>query len=340
MNVTATYWKYRIWSWWHRNDLPLDIPAGEKKCFVFLSADYPNLGDVAIGYAQHRFLKERLSEYTIVDVPASKTLSALQQVKRIIGPDDIVTIAGGGNMSDLYPDLELLRLMIVRTFPRNKVIAFPLTAIYGNTKRARELQLLGKRIYRRHKNFTMAVRDETTLSLVQDLFPDVKTVHTPDIVVSLDYRKDYTRDNTVMFCMRNDFERATDDDTAEKLKDACRSQGLKIECFDTLLPREDRLSAGEAEKLLTDLWERLGRCALVVTDRLHAMLFAYITGTPAIVMPNNNHKVTEIYQWIKDCGNITMIKSADYLPELIGNALNGRSTSKHSGLLKHFDNLL
>ena len=38
---------------------------------------------------------------------------------------------------------------------------------------------------------------------------------------------------------------------------------------------------------------------VVITDRLHGMIFAAITETPCIVFNNYNHKVEGTYQWIQ-----------------------------------------
>jgi len=39
---------------------------------------------------------------------------------------------------------------------------------------------------------------------------------------------------------------------------------------------------------------------LVVTDRLHGMVFAALAGTPCVVMGNCNYKVKGIYNWIEN----------------------------------------
>ena len=60
---------------------------------------------------------------------------------------------------------------------------------------------------------------------------------------------------------------------------------------------------------------------LVVTDRLHGMIFATITGTPCLVFSNNNHKVSESYKWIHSLPYIKFIKTAEeaisFIPELL-----------------------
>lgn len=99
---------------------------------MFLAADYGNLGDVAITYAQEKYLSETFPGYKIVDVPISKTLNSIKAIQSIISKDDIITTVGGGNMCDLYFDIELLRQLVVKAFPNNKVISFPQT-IFSRT---------------------------------------------------------------------------------------------------------------------------------------------------------------------------------------------------------------
>ena len=63
----------------------------KKKCFVFLAANYGNLGDVAITYAQERFLRTIFPYADIVDVPISRTLSDLKAIKNSCTIHDIIT---------------------------------------------------------------------------------------------------------------------------------------------------------------------------------------------------------------------------------------------------------
>ena len=60
---------------------------------------------------------------------------------------------------------------------------------------------------------------------------------------------------------------------------------------------------------------------MVVTDRLHGMVFAAISGTPCIVFSNYNHKVQGTYEWIKYLPYIKYAESVseapNYIPELL-----------------------
>ncbi|WP_207739631.1 polysaccharide pyruvyl transferase family protein [Paraclostridium bifermentans] len=58
-------------------------------------------------------------------------------------------------------------------------------------------------------------------------------------------------------------------------------------------------------------------CELVITDRIHGMIFAAITGTPCIALSNYNYKVKGTYEWIKDLEYIKFTDDIERIPELI-----------------------
>ena len=53
--------------------------------------------------------------------------------------------------------------------------------------------------------------------------------------------------------------------------------------------------------MLMKKWSVFAGAQLVVTDRLHGMIFSLIMGTPCIVLGNNHHKVKATYATFKDC---------------------------------------
>lgn len=47
----------------------------------------------------------------------------------------------------------------------------------------------------------------------------------------------------------------------------------------------------------------------MLTDKLHGMIFLYITGTPCIVLANDNHKIEETYKhWLNNANYIRFIE--------------------------------
>jgi len=72
----------------------------------------------------------------------------------------------------------------------------------------------------------------------------------------------------------------------------------------------------------------------VITDRLHGMIFAFITGTPAIVLPNNNGKIEHSYDWISECGYICFLRSVETFPEVFRNFAKRNYTESYADFPK------
>lgn len=282
---------------------------GKRKCLVCLSADYGNLGDVAITYAQEQYLGKIFPGYEIVDFPISKTLGNLKALKNICNTDDIITIVGGGNMGDLYGDIELLRLIIVKAFPHNRIISFPQTIEYIDSNKNSFIYNLSKRIYNGHKNLLMCARESVSYAKMQELYPQCNVCLVPDIVMTLDKRSDTIKreDDFITLCIRNDKEKKKTALDEDLLKSQLIEQGYKLNVSDTHIGKS-QMSMDERETELQKILDTFSKSKLVITDRLHGMIFAYITGTPALVLPNSNFKVEKCYEWIKDCGYVEFIK--------------------------------
>ena len=294
--------RFRVKYWNSKPNLSLyDNLRGKKKCFVFLAADYGNLGDVAITYAQEKFLKEQFPEYEIVDVPISRTLSHLKAIKNISTTDDIVTIVGGGNMSDLYFDIELLRQMVINTFPNNRVISFPQTMFFSKTMSGKYLRRQAVKTYSKHNNLIVTSREKWSYELMKALLTKCKLL--PDIVMTLDKREPAVAErNGVTLCLRDDAESGLSIKFKAELR-AMVKEVFNVVEYDTHIGRGN-LSLEERENELNKIWAQFRSSEWVVTDRLHGMIFAFITGTPCVVLPNNNYKIEGCYSWIKNCGYI------------------------------------
>lgn len=306
----ALHYRFLLYSWLHR-DKTFRLRADVRKVFVFLAADYGNLGDVSITYAQEKLLRVHYPDCEIVDVPASRTLSLLRPIKQIAKAEDIITIIGGGNMGEMYGDIELLRLMIIRAFPGNKVIVFPQTIDY--TGRRCYLFSLAKCIYNKHRNLTLFAREEASYDKMRNLFPKADVRLLPDIAMTLDCRDCSCERDGVMMCMRDDKERSLSWDIEPLISDFERN-GYTIRKCDTHIGRGN-LSVEEREKELSGIWSAISHSKLIVTDRLHGMIFAFITGTPAIVLPNSNFKIEKSFEWIKQCGYVVFCPQKVSFPE-------------------------
>lgn len=273
-----------------------NLERSKKYAFVFLAADYGNLGDVAITYAQTKFLENR--GYDVLEIPISQSLEGLHFVKNNIKPKDIVTTVGGGNMGDLYDQIEYIRQLVFRVFKNNKVISFPQTFDFSETERGKKALEKAKKVYNAHPNLVLVAREQTSYQLMKKHFIGAKVVKTPDIVLSLDKSRPLSNRTGVIFTLRKDKEKDLKIEEQNYIIEQAKKNFKTSKFLDTHIDKQ-KMEVEVRENELGKIWNSFRQAELVITDRLHGMIFCYITDTPCIAFQNNNHKVRETYDWFE-----------------------------------------
>lgn len=296
-----------------RKNFPLN--KGKNTCFIFLAADYGNIGDVAITKAQKLFLEKTLPNYEVVSIPISQTRLVLRSIKRQIKSDDIVTIIGGGNMGAIYPDIEELRQLVIRSFPHNRIVCFPQTLDWEeSTESKRALKRIVK-TYSHHSDIHIFARESISHKKLNELFDKHSNVNiglVPDIVMSATAESLGARDCVtpagILRCLRDDKEAALSDHQYSILDKALAQTGYKIDKTDTHAGGS-QLSEEHCAKLLSDKLSQFRSAKLVVTDRLHGMILSLLSGTPCLVLPNANHKIRQTYlDWLKSNPRVIFVE--------------------------------
>lgn len=126
---------------------------------MLLGGYYQNLGDLAITVAQTEFLKKSFPDYEVIAVPSTKTYQYMKSIKRSLTDKDIITVSGGGNMSDGYVSLEYARRFAVRNLKNNPVVSFPQTFDFSNSYYGRHIKNGSVKIYNSNKNFYAFARE-------------------------------------------------------------------------------------------------------------------------------------------------------------------------------------
>ncbi|GAD90079.1 hypothetical protein VHA01S_032_00290 [Vibrio halioticoli NBRC 102217] len=307
-----------------------DLTA-KNKVFVVLAADYGNLGDVAITFAQSKFLNDNLKNYEVIDVPISRNLTNIRKVKNIINKNDIITIVGGGNLTDNYQSIEDCRLKWVKAFPKNKIVSFPQTIDFSGSTSGNKSFNRSKKIYEAHNNLVMFARERISFDFMKSHL-DVEVKLCPDIVLSLDKRDSTFARNGVLTCIRDDDESALTKEYRQSLLRELKVKFKDVTFSDTHIG-EATLNVKERKIELEKIWNEFSGSKLVVTDRLHGMIFSVITGTPCIVLENNNHKIKQTYlNWLSDLGYIKLVcpESIKYIISEIDQLINAKISTVKS----------
>lgn len=270
-----------------------------KYAFIFFSADYDNLGDIAITVAQERFLSECLDDtYEIIKVPVSKTYEVARQIKKLEKNNILITMIGGGNNGSLYEFIETPRRFILRIFKNYKIISFPQTVVFENTSKAIPYKKEFIRCCNKCSQLTLVAREQKSYETYCKIQKS-KVLLTPDIVLSLgDQSLNIKRENYAAFIMRNDNEKAIDVKIQNKLLSLAKMKCKKIYYWDTC---DIKYIPDKSELLVSDFLRKLSTVKFVVTDRLHGMILCYISHTPCIAIDNNNGKIKSTYEtWMKN----------------------------------------
>ncbi|OLP65278.1 putative pyruvyl transferase EpsI [Bacillus pumilus] len=281
----------------------------QKKIILTLLPGHDNLGDHAIAYASYQFLKEHFPTYQIIEVDMKEMYRLARPLKRARHKEDLVCIIGGGNMGDLYRYEEWTRQFIMKTFQSYPVIQLPATAHFTKTKRGKREERRAIQTYAKHPRLLLMARDQTTYEWMKRHFPHKEVWKQPDMVLTLDETsKDQTREG-VLLCLREDKEAyltpVERQQLQQQLEDAYDNVGLVTTTIGKRVDRSTRLEE------LSSLWNQLRQVQVVVTDRLHGMIFCAITQTPCVVLRSFDHKVMEGYEWVSHLPFLTLVKEPD-----------------------------
>ena len=168
--------------------------------------------------------------------------------------------------------------------------------------------------YSQARDLTILLRDKTSLDFFVRTFPKVKVELCPDIVLSL-IQQQHLKRNGVFLCLRSDREKVINENEVVILKEYLNTRGIYVSETDTVIKKSVRHYNRERE--LQKKWREFSTAKLIITDRLHAMIFSYITETPCIAINNSSKKVEGTFQFISKCNFIKMTNSLTEAVEII-----------------------
>lgn len=284
--------------------------------------EYGNLGDQAIAYAEMRFINRQLPGIQIVPIPENKCVEYILPLKLLERRKRFTfVLPGGGNMGTLYPYPESRRQMLLRNITRSRIISFPQSTDFVPGSKQ---HLAAQRVYRKNPHLSLFARERASYEKMRELFPDSKVFLVPDIVASLDMRLpgDEYRKGKVVCCLRSDKE--SNPKTKEALKEIINSIGQENCTFmDTSDERFARGFDGQAEQI-ENFWKKMREAKLVITDRLHGMIFSMINDVPCLALDNSTKKISAFYHsWLEDDKAIRLYSNLEEQKGFIYDCLHG-----------------
>lgn len=280
------------------NQSKISINKSVKRIFFLDAPDYANIGDQAIAIAIRKFSDKYFPEYEFVEVMQKDIFKYMNSLKKQIKHNDIIFLTGGGNMGNVYRMYEAARRFVIKSFPNNKIVVFPQTIDYTNDIFGKLSCKYSKKVYNTHKKLIVCAREIYSYKKMKELYRNAKILLCPDIVLSLD--KCYTEriGDTVNLCLRKDCERLLTDEDKNYIISFFKKENQKITEISTISDISE-ITQDNREKTVYDKLKEFAGAKLIVTDRLHAMIFCYLTNTPCIVFGNTNNKIRGVYKHIE-----------------------------------------
>lgn len=277
------------------------------------SPEYGNYGDLAIAQATREFVRNTFPGIQYCEVSEDDVRFNLDEVSRSVNDLDVILLQGGGNMNELYDDQNVIRHKVIKRFPSNRIVIMPQSFIAPFTEDGvRKLRRLGEAMSR-HGHISLFARDAPSLRAMGSFF-DMPVSLVPDMVLSLRPALQGRGRHGIGICLREDVESGlTIDERASAIYQA-RACAADIRFISTTGPGPVLIS--ERDSKVEALLEEFSSMSLLVTDRLHGVIFCAITGTPCVAIDTSNEKIQGIMGWLRGCHHIRHCTDVSKVGEL------------------------
>ncbi|MBR3753875.1 MAG: polysaccharide pyruvyl transferase family protein [Clostridia bacterium] len=299
--------------------------------FLIFTPEHHNLGDHAIAYSEKKLLEEmKLPFYEVTN----KQLEILDYYKLMsVFDGSMILVTGGGNLGSLWTWIENINREIVKNNPNSLIVVLPNSIFYGDTEEDLVYLEESKEIYNGHKRLFFYAREKISYSFMNEHYNNVKLI--PDMVLKLRYSSGADRNGCVL-CLRDDCEATLSQDSKDTIKNiADEIFENNVIYFDTVV--DYSVSVDNRRTELLKMLYTFTSAELIITDRLHGMIFAAITGTNCIVLDSKSPKLRGCYEWIKHLDYIRFVDDVCQIESIYRSIPHRSNYYDNSQLLKYFE---
>jgi pyruvyl transferase EpsI len=263
--------------------------------FFVLTPTHGNLGDHAIMKATATMLDAHNIQYKEV------TMAQLVLLKRFRKLDVMnsrpILVNGGGNLGMLWPKVESTFRALILSNPDSPILCLPNTIYYDNSANGLRSLEKSRRIYNQHAKLKLCARESVSYNFMKLRYKDVVLI--PDMALSMNECDGAQTRRGCLLCLRQDVEKTRTEAEENEIREQARKLfGENVTDTDMSVGRP--IPAKVRNDALEKKFDEFRHAELVITDRLHGMVFCAVTGTPCIVLNSKSPKVRGCYAWVKD----------------------------------------
>lgn len=262
-----------------------------------------NLGDQAIALSELKFIEDNKGNAAVFEIPMPLYKTHRSRLKKYIRKNDLIIISGGGWMGNLWIHNEITIREIVNDYHENKIIIFPQTLYYTEDAEGKKVASETKNIFKQHSNLYLIVRDHKSYKIASDLLEFDRNKYLlfcPDMVLYGNLAISPSQEplnRTALICLRNDIEKSSD---SNQIKSTLITCGYSIQETTSVLKQLVKMS--RRKNVVMNTIKIYSSASLMVTDRLHAMIFSLLAGIPCYVFDNSTGKVFGTASYLQETG--------------------------------------
>ncbi len=282
---------------------------GEPKIVLLLTPQYLNYGDQAIAITEKRLIKKYAPHRKFLEINYSLYTFFRKRVNFLIGKKDVIVITGGGFIGSLWEESEKLVEDILESFRENRIIVAPQT-IYFDEGNEKGIEKLAKLIKSHGKVYIWA-REQNTYALLinqMGMLPKKNCGLMPDMVLFMRRKRKGNRKGAGI-CLRKDHEAILDDNCKLQIENFLKKRQMSVHNI-SMMRLHVEIPIGVRRLFVEGKLLQFASREIVITDRLHGMIFAALTATPCIVFDNKSKKISGVYEsWLKDLSYIRFVNN-------------------------------
>lgn len=298
--------------------LRMRIECVHPRTVLMISPQYLNYGDHLIAQSELDFFKKNLNSlpldvnYTFFDLWDKKVCRSLKK-------DDILWVTGGGYIGDLWPESHNIVEKIIDKFPDNMIVFAPQTAYFKNIESKEALAFKNK--VQTHGKCIFFSRDTRTMETLNTLGINSRLAPDFGLLYRTDYRNWPIINKYSALCLRDDEERIINDSDRKQIEKALKTVDLPLHNI-FMAKKHCEIPTWSRKYFLRKKFREYCFASVVITDRLHGMVFSAISGVPCVVFDNKSRKVSGVWQeWLSKLNYIKVIDSSDQIESALQEVL-------------------
>lgn len=269
----------------------------------------------------------------------SEGLKNWKKLIETVNEDDLIFIHSSGDFGTLFywtwggglgsKSWHSFRRKLIRQFPKNKIIQLPVTVFYHATEGAKEILENDKCFYGEQKNLVLMCREPVSHQILTSN-SHCRTMMVPDFAFSLKPTLIEKERKGVLIVLRRDHE--------TRFNPSTRAHIIKI--VERVMPnptyRDVNQSPVVNKDAIDSILEYYQNFKVVVTDRLHGMIFSVITKTPCVCINDRiPHKSSGYKSLLND--SVQFVDGIEEIPDAIRSV--GSKPFQEVDLTSHFTTL-